>query len=298
MREISLVLFLVEIFRLVVFAGMLRVLAQIVFAAMRHAFKLAKARRGERKLVLNVAGARANFGVVGQLVAVMLAQLQVAAGQANGLPPCKALVAPPGVPLRGLVWLNEELQFHLLKLATAECEIARGDFIAKRFSNLRNSKRHANARAVDHIVKVGENALRSFWAQVRGVGRIFNRAHIGLEHQVELARLGQSSRFLGFRANATRALVGAERGESANQVASGVKHFASLILQQNLFRLGALLCVVVNKRVQARAVFGRAKHHQVIGAVARFAFAAIHHWIVEAADMARGHPHFWIHDDG
>ena len=216
MREISLVLFLIEIFCLVVFSRMLRVLAQIKFAAMRHAFQFAKARRGEWKLVFNVAGARANFGVVGQLVAVMLAQLQVVAGQANGLPPCEALVTPPRIPLRGLVGLNEELQFHLFKLSAAECEIARRDFIAERFSNLRNAKRHANARAVDDVVKVGENALRGFWSQIRGVGRIFNRAHIGLEHQVELARFGQSSRFLGFGTNATRALVGVERGESAN----------------------------------------------------------------------------------
>ena len=81
-------------------------------------------------------------------------------------------------------------------------------------------------------------------------------------------------------------------------MARGIKHFASLILQQNFLRLSALLGVIVNERVQARAIFRRAKHHQVVGAVARFTFAAIHHRIVEAADMARSHPHFWIHDDG
>ena len=42
-----------------------------------------------------------------------------------------------------------------------------------------------------HVLEVDEDALRGLGAQVDDAGGVLDRAHEGLEHQVELARLGE-----------------------------------------------------------------------------------------------------------
>ena len=96
----------------------------------------------------------------------MFAQLEIFACQSNRLPPREALFAPPRVPLVGLRWMNEELDFHLFKFTAAEGEIARSDFVAKGLADLCDAEWNSNARAVDHVFEVGEDALRGFWSQI------------------------------------------------------------------------------------------------------------------------------------
>jgi hypothetical protein len=62
----------------------------------------------------------------------VLAKDEVLAGEADGLPPFHAEVAPEGVPGVGLIGMAEELELGLLELARAEGEVARRDLVAER----------------------------------------------------------------------------------------------------------------------------------------------------------------------
>src|SRR5690606_1333324 len=108
----------------------------VVIGAMRDALELAEAWSREREAIFNVARAGAGLGVVGEFVAVVLAQLEVVAGQADRLPPRKPRVAPVGVPLLRAVGRDEKLDFHLLELARTEGEVARRHLVAERLADL------------------------------------------------------------------------------------------------------------------------------------------------------------------
>ena len=59
-----------------------------------------------------------------------------------------------------------------------------------------------NARAVEHVFEIDEDALGRFGAQERGVFFAAHRADDRLEHQVEFARLGERARLSWPRARA------------------------------------------------------------------------------------------------
>ncbi len=63
--------------------------------------------------------------------------------------------------------------FHLLKFARAKGEIAGRDFVAKRFTDLRDAKRQFLAAGCLHVQEIDENALRCFGAQIGDVGAVF-----------------------------------------------------------------------------------------------------------------------------
>ena len=73
MREVALVARLVKVLRLVVLAAGGGMRAQVEIGSMRNAFQLAVAGSCERKPVFNVTGTGAFLGVVGKLIAVVLA---------------------------------------------------------------------------------------------------------------------------------------------------------------------------------------------------------------------------------
>ncbi len=95
-----------------------------------------------------------------------------------------------------LVGADEKLQFHLLEFAGAESEIAGVDLVAKGLADLADAKGHLLAGDFGHRFELGENGLGGFRAQVSHVLRAFHRADVGLEHEVEEARLGQKTAVL------------------------------------------------------------------------------------------------------
>src|SRR6476661_6455027 len=90
------------------------------------------------------------------------------------------------------VRLYEILHLHLLKLARTQDEVARGDLVAKRLADLRNTKRNLASHRCLYVEKVNEDALRSFWSKIRKRRRIiFNSrgTQRRAKHHVEEPRL-------------------------------------------------------------------------------------------------------------
>ena len=113
--------------------------------------------------------------------------------------------------LRAVFGRHEELHLHLLELARAEDEVAGRDLVAERLADLRDAERRLLARRRLHVGEVDEDALRGLRAQVRDRRVVLHRADEGLEHQVELARLGEGVLHAAVRARARLGqLVGAE----------------------------------------------------------------------------------------
>ena len=113
----------------------------------------------------------------------------------SGMPevevPLEALVAPVLVPLLGLGRRHEELHLHLLELAGAEHEVARRDLVAERLADLGDAERRLLAAGLQHVGEVDEHALRRLGPQVDVVAGALDRPGVGLEHEVELAGLGE-----------------------------------------------------------------------------------------------------------
>src|SRR5262249_1312985 len=97
----------------------------------------------------------------------------------------------------GRFGLDEELHFHLLELAGAENEVFGGDFVAERFADLGDAKRKLDALRIDEVLEVRENSLRRLGTEKHGTGGVLDRAHEGLEHQVELTGRGEFAPALG-----------------------------------------------------------------------------------------------------
>src|SRR5262249_62238034 len=89
--------------------------------------------------------------------------------------------------------MAEELNFHLLKFAAPECVIARIDFVAEGFPDLGDSKGEFQPGAIQHVAEVGKDSLGRFGTEVGFILFIAHGPHVGLEHEVKLARLSQFS---------------------------------------------------------------------------------------------------------
>ena len=112
----------------------------------------------------------------------------------------EALGAPVLVPLRRLRRGHEVLHLHLLELAGAEDPVLRRDLVAEALADLGDAERRLLAGRVQHVGEVDEHALRRLGAQVGDGAGVLDRAGVGLEHQVELARLGERVRLAAARA--------------------------------------------------------------------------------------------------
>ena len=93
--------------------------------------------------------------------------------------------------------LDEELHLHLLELTGAEDEVARGDLVAEALADLADAERRLAARRGDHVGEVDEDALRGLGPQIVQAFLGLDRTEIGLEHHVEVARLGPLTRLTG-----------------------------------------------------------------------------------------------------
>ena len=105
--------------------------------------------------------------------------------------PVQPLIEPVLEPPLGLVGRDEVLHLHLLELARAEDEVAGGDLIAEALADLGDSERRLLARELQVVLEVQEDALGGLGPQVDGRALLLDRADRGLEHQVEVPRLGE-----------------------------------------------------------------------------------------------------------
>ena len=87
---------------------------------------------------------------------------------------------------------HEVLHLHLLELTGAEHEVARRDLVAERLAHLRDAEGRLLARRLEHVLEVEEHALGRLRPQVHLVPGALHRPGVGLEHEVELARLGEA----------------------------------------------------------------------------------------------------------
>ena len=83
------------------------------------------------------------------------------------------------------------------------------DLVAKRLADLRDPERRLLARELEDVLEVDEDPLGGLGAQVGDRGRVLHRPDVGLEHEVELARVGELA--VGALAGALRGLAAALR---------------------------------------------------------------------------------------
>ena len=98
---------------------------------------------------------------------------------------------PVAVPLLRLGRRDEELHLHLLELERAEDEVAGRDLVPERLADLRDPERRLAARDLEHVLVVDEDPLGGLGSEVDLRPGLLDGADARLEHQVELARLGQ-----------------------------------------------------------------------------------------------------------
>src|SRR5260370_25695536 len=143
-----------------------------------------------RKEILDVRGAD---GIMGTFLRRLLSRPKFFGLDPQLTVPADAHVPPILVPLGRFVGMAKELDLHLLKLPAAEGVITRIDLVAESFADLGHAERQLKARAVEDVVEVDEDTLRSLGAEIGFVFFIVNRADIGLKHQVKLTRHGKGS---------------------------------------------------------------------------------------------------------
>ena len=224
-----------------------------------------------------------------ELVGVVRAQPQVVGPDAEVHVPALALREPVLEPSLGVGGRHEELHLHLLELARAEDEVAGRDLVAERLADLGDPERGLLARELQHVLEVDEDALCGLRAQIGGGARFLDRADRRLEHQVEVARLGQRAlvAFAGVhrrfasalellqmvRAEAlpARAAVDERVGE-AFEVARGLPH-ARMLEDRGVDRHDVV--ALLQHRAPPLVLDVRLEQHPVVPVVVRGAHASV-----------------------
>ena len=159
--------------------------AQVEVAAVRDPLEL---RPADGEEVLDVARPAR---VVRELVGLVRPDTKVLLPDPEAEVPAHALVDPVAVPLLRLRGRDEVLHLHLLELERAEDEVPGRDLVPERLSDLRDPERRLAPGDLRDVLEVDEDALRCLGAQVGVEPRLLDRADARLEHEVELARLGE-----------------------------------------------------------------------------------------------------------
>src|SRR5262249_26106748 len=151
-------------------------------------------RPADRKEVLDVARAG---GVVRELVGAMRPHAEEVWADSELDVPALADLDPLAGPALGFPRRHDELHLHPLELPRPEDGLAGRDLVAERLADLGYAEGRLLARERHHVLEVDEDALRRLRPQVdlRALAR--DRSDVGLEHQVELARLRQLAAALG-----------------------------------------------------------------------------------------------------
>ena len=153
-------------------------------------------------------------GRASRIVRELLGRVNVAAEvgwvDTKSYVPLFAQVDPAAVPLVRLIGRDEVLHLHLLEFARAEDEVAQGDLVAERLALLSDAKGQPTTGRREHVLEVDEDALRGLGPQIGLRARPGNRANLGTEHEVELARLGELADHATSRACRTLEMVRTE----------------------------------------------------------------------------------------
>ena len=197
----------------------------------------------------------------------MVAQAQVVLVHAQAGEPVAAEAAPVGEPLQVRARLAEELQLHLLELADAEDEVARGDLVAEALAHLADAEGYLAAGGALDVLEVDKDALGRLRAQIDLAGRVLGDALVGLEHQVELAYIGE----VALAADRAGDIMLADEGDHL-LVGHGLGGDA---LQR---------------------VLGQPVLDQLVRAVAALAAFAVYERVVEGRDVAGCHPDLRVHE--
>ena len=238
-----------------VLAGVLRVRGQVEVGTVGDAFELSPIGALETELVFDVDGA---LRIVGELLLRVLVVAQVLRLDAEVEVPLGACVDPILVPGFVLAGLDEELHLHLLEFAGTEDEVARGNLVTEGLAHVGDAERRLLAGRGHHVLEVHEDALRGFRTQIVQGVLVLDRAEVGAQHHVEVARFGPL---------AAGAAVGAH----------DVGHAVLRQLVSMLLGVGFL---------------------KLVGTLALMAVEALDQRIVEDGHVAGSHPHGGRQDDG
>src|SRR5699024_2069176 len=118
-----------------ILSGYVLMLCQIIICTVRDAPQLAPAEREEK---FHVCG---SLAVEGKLLFVMVAVTYFIVFQSERRQPVQAEALPVFKAFQVSILFAEEFQFHLLELSCTECNVARRDLIAERFSDLSDTER-------------------------------------------------------------------------------------------------------------------------------------------------------------
>ena len=206
------------------------------------------------------------------------AQAQIVGGEAVALEPRHAVLDPAVVPvLVGGPALDRSCG--LTKYSISICSNSRvrkmklpgRDLVAERPADLARC-RTGSLRRIDcsTLSKLTNMRLGGLRAQVGDRRVLLDRAHEGLEHEIELARRRQLA-------------LAALRAQRAPRPAVAARLAGR---DRELVALGG------------RAVVGPRQRVDLVGAEAPLALAAVHHGIGEVVHVAARLPHRGVHEDG
>ena len=128
------------------------------------------------------------IGIVRQFLVVMEAIFLIA--QAEGFVPTEAELFPMFEPLHLGAGFYEELHLHLFKLAHTEDKLASHYLVTEGFTYLCDTERYLHATGLLNVEVVDEYTLCRLGTEVDLHGAVGGRAHLGLEHEVELTHVG------------------------------------------------------------------------------------------------------------
>ena len=253
-RDIALICLRIEVIKRL--AGGIAVLREVVVGSVGNAPELAPA---EREQILKVSR---RLGIEAKLLCGVVAQAEILLLQTDLQQEVLAVAAPVLEPFQIGVGLAEEFQLHLLKFADAENEVAGRDLIAEGFADLADAERDLAARSALDIGKVDEDALCRFRTEIQLGFAVLGNALEGLEHQVELADIGEIR-------------LAAVRADDAL--------FADVVHH---------LLIRPARDIRAVEILD-----EIVCAVTRFALAAVHERIGESAEVTGGDPCLRVHED-
>ena len=209
------------------------------------------------------------LGIEAQLIQVVVSQPQVFLGQADGQQPLMAEGTPIVKPFQIGSRFAEEFHFHLLKFPDPENEIARGDLIPERFSDLPDAEGKLLSHGALYIHKVHKNALGRFGTEIHRVLGVLGYTLESFEHQVELPDVGEIMFAAGGTGNAV--------------LFNKALHFG---LCKGVYRLG-----------QGHTLLPAPVLDQLVCTEALMALSAIHQRVRKAGKMTGGHPGLGIHQN-
>ena len=216
---------------------------EVKIAAIGNPFEFTELSRGKSKTIFNIDRA---LRIVRKLFFRVLEESQVLRLDSEVGVPAVSLINPVLVPFFVRSWIDEELHLHLLKLARAENEVSRCDFVAERFTDLPNSERRFLPCSAGNVGKVDEDSLGRFGAQI--VHSLFVRD--GAE-----VRLEKAGELLGFRP------LSAISAEATGNLSQATFRGAALLLSELLFEVVRAKALVARQALDERV----AEHIDVPG---------------------------------